>query len=1018
LIVPFRRLLIVLSLVAFNALIQAQSVIWQSRYATVSPGNDALFASVLDAKGCVYTAARVDELVNVTKFDRRGAVLWKQNYLSKVKGPHFGIAMNLDSAGNLVLYTSYRGTSGQMQSIVRIKSATGALTSASSLALDFGPTINKVLLDSANNIYLFTQTTVYSNSVSKLTPTGALVWTKALPWFEGSDFAVDPAGNVYCCGTVPRSSDNPTEDAILVRVNSDGTDSWTFRNQESKASYGRQVVVGPNGSIYFAGTGRFGTTGFYTYELIGWKLDAATGAKIWTNRYTPNQDIVGLVGTCYTEANSGDFIVSGQDTASPFIKRFASATGAISGQNIPTLNYSSGQVLKCRPDGAGGTLLLSDYYVGGYPGPHELRLARVNNAGTTLWTQSYPAANIARLQDSDFLVDPADNSVAVTATTYAGLWLLNDTLVQRTSLSLGTPINQVTTDTLRANLDRFYKVAKASDGGWAALCLEHTEQDGWHGVVRRYAPDGSLLWSTSILNPKIDDPWEPLPPFKRLAVGADGSVVVAGVVGGAHGNGDLWAMKLHKTTGAPMWSKSWDGPDGIEDELGGVSLDGAGNVYLSGVDRTYSSEYDTVVVKLASKAGDLLWAQKYDDVKPAGPGNISVFSGFALVSGTIGVNAERRPVLFRISTDDGHLLWLNRFGGPDNQGYLDGFNKYSNGDVLAIGTRNVPGGTNNGTLLTKLSAATGQTIWEKLSNGAPGDVMAFDAAGNPIVFGQGYLDAFVTKYSAQTGDLLWKRAIDGPETSDDDRVGYLSLDPLGNVFITGKSIKHNANGDVEKPYIAALSGATGVVRWYTLNANPTVDLGFPAGLITSADGYPLYFGNVFTFGFDGGNDDGLISKLDLPTFSRTFSGTLTLLSYLADPTLTPITMEVRVAGTTTVVSSRTIHVASDLSFAESFDLKDGKYDVTFKASHWLRRKIANLTAIDSTSFSLGSVKLINADVNGDNVVDDLDRQAVAAALGSVPGSGNWNPEADLNGDGRVNAKDATIVENNFGKIGQ
>jgi hypothetical protein len=58
----------------------------------------------------------------------------------------------------------------------------------------------------------------------------------------------------------------------------------------------------------------------------------------------------------------------------------------------------------------------------------------------------------------------------------------------------------------------------------------------------------------------------------------------------------------------------------------------------------------------------------------------------------------------------------------------------------------------------------------------------------------------------------------------------------------------------------------------------------------------------------------------------------------------------------------------------------------------------------------GSVKVkIIGDVNNDNVVDLNDLIAWDAAYGSVPGSLNWNPQADINEDGIVNGADGTLI---------
>lgn len=54
------------------------------------------------------------------------------------------------------------------------------------------------------------------------------------------------------------------------------------------------------------------------------------------------------------------------------------------------------------------------------------------------------------------------------------------------------------------------------------------------------------------------------------------------------------------------------------------------------------------------------------------------------------------------------------------------------------------------------------------------------------------------------------------------------------------------------------------------------------------------------------------------------------------------------------------------------------------------------------------------DVNRDGIIDDADQQLINNAWESTPGSPNWNPDADLNGDGIVDMNDATILAQHFG----
>ncbi len=54
------------------------------------------------------------------------------------------------------------------------------------------------------------------------------------------------------------------------------------------------------------------------------------------------------------------------------------------------------------------------------------------------------------------------------------------------------------------------------------------------------------------------------------------------------------------------------------------------------------------------------------------------------------------------------------------------------------------------------------------------------------------------------------------------------------------------------------------------------------------------------------------------------------------------------------------------------------------------------------------------DVNRDGVIDQADIDLIRAAWQSTPSSPNWNPDADLNGDGIVNILDVTPASVHYG----
>jgi len=59
--------------------------------------------------------------------------------------------------------------------------------------------------------------------------------------------------------------------------------------------------------------------------------------------------------------------------------------------------------------------------------------------------------------------------------------------------------------------------------------------------------------------------------------------------------------------------------------------------------------------------------------------------------------------------------------------------------------------------------------------------------------------------------------------------------------------------------------------------------------------------------------------------------------------------------------------------------------------------------------------VIPGDTNGDGQVNILDAILLAFAFSSVPGSHNWNPNADINGDDVINILDCIILASHFGQ---
>jgi probable HAF family extracellular repeat protein len=123
-------------------------------------------------------------------------------------------------------------------------------------------------------------------------------------------------------------------------------------------------------------------------------------------------------------------------------------------------------------------------------------------------------------------------------------------------------------------------------------------------------------------------------------------------------------------------------------------------------------------------------------------------------------------------------------------------------------------------------------------------------------------------------------------------------------------------------------------------------------------------------------------------------GTLTLGDYGGDRSLVPVSVRLRKEGGS-----------------------EGTYEVSFKASHWLRVSLTGVTLGSAEEVTGQDATLTNGDIDGDNEVTLFDFGELVAAFGSMPGDSNWNPDADLDGDAEVTLFDFGILVQNFGAIG-
>jgi len=393
------------------------------------------------------------------------------------------------------------------------------------------------------------------------------------------------------------------------------------------------VVADSSGNVIVTGQVAVGvgTTDAYTAKY------AADGTLLWEATYSGPGNGNDIPAALVLDS-AGNVIITGSSvnaSGNPdiFTVKYAAQTGAVLWQqryNGAANDYDAGKAVAVDAQDnviVTGTSTESLAFLGG-GGYDFCTLKYAASNGQQLWVKTYNGPGNGNDYPYALTVDAAGNAIVTGG--IIGLAGNEDIYTIKYSAANGTTLWAQEFDGSAHSTDAGLAIALDATGHVFVTGSSSNGSNFDYITLQYDAATGTPGWSN-----REDGPGHGYDTATAVVVDASGNVIITGTAPGVGTGNDILTIK-YAPDGTRLWGATYNDAGNGDDQGRGLSVDGTGNIFVSGMAKNGAS-YDFVTLKYASD-GTNLWTQLYDG--PAHNNDIGIGRNALTPDGGVVVTGE------------------------------------------------------------------------------------------------------------------------------------------------------------------------------------------------------------------------------------------------------------------------------------------------------------------------------------------------------------------------------------------